>query len=370
MRGEEENHLAFLFRTLSHDTRNILSDAAIWAEKSLSILKSTGDKKEMETAIRRVLFLLDHTKTLLTQSRKAQDFNASIIACDDFHKNYIKEEGKYFSETAGDKIRLGWNFSATGSFFSDIHHLQRALNNLVSNAVKYGPDEGSIRIISSNIARDGKEFLQFAVSDQGSGIAPNELGKVFEAGYRTGSAKKSKTKGTGVGLGYVSYVAEQSGGRAFVESPGWDGFGTTFVIEIPKASGRETEKALEEKTRLKKLLILDCDNETMKFIKESFDSRTDNRLNVSASTKNIGQEKENLKDYGTVIYLGEASGEMTLELARKTGTIAVCLDEKSKNLHIADGRTAKSYRAVPATLRMLPDMLTFELEKLQENEAH
>ncbi len=105
--------------------------------------------------------------------------------------------------------------------------LQRAINNLVDNAIKYTPDGGSIHV--SVTRSDGKIII--AVEDTGLGISPQNQAQLFNRHARIHRQEFKKIKGTGLGLFIVRSVAKRHGGDAWVESD--DGHGSTFYISIP-----------------------------------------------------------------------------------------------------------------------------------------
>ncbi len=102
-----------------------------------------------------------------------------------------------------------------------------ALGNLVENAVAYSP-EGSAVIISALAEGDR---VDISVSDQGIGIAPADLDRVFERFYRADQARSRATGGTGLGLAIVKHIATNHGGRVDVRSR--LGGGSTFTLRLP-----------------------------------------------------------------------------------------------------------------------------------------
>ena len=70
------------------------------------------------------------------------------------------------------------------------------------------------------------------VIDQGIGISPAELKRIFRRFYRIPEAVAMRIKGTGLGLFIVSSIARKHGGRVFAESPG-PGRGSTFTVQLP-----------------------------------------------------------------------------------------------------------------------------------------
>jgi len=105
--------------------------------------------------------------------------------------------------------------------------LQRAINNLVDNAIKYTPDGGEIRV--SVTFPENKIIV--AVEDTGLGISPENQAQLFNRHARIHRQEFKKIKGTGLGLFIVRSVAKRHGGDAWVKSA--EGQGSTFYISIP-----------------------------------------------------------------------------------------------------------------------------------------
>ncbi len=107
--------------------------------------------------------------------------------------------------------------------------LQRAISNLLSNAINYTPSGGSINVGACTSSVGDEKFIVLSVADTGPGIKEDESEKIFEKYYR--SRHNSGVKGTGLGLAIVRAVAKAHGGSATVENstPG----GATFKITIP-----------------------------------------------------------------------------------------------------------------------------------------
>ena len=105
--------------------------------------------------------------------------------------------------------------------------LEQAVINLVDNAIKYG-EPGNVVEVNVTTAGD-TVFLQ--VHDQGPGIAPEHLPRIFERFYRAENSRSREFGGTGLGLAIVKHVALAHGGRVAVESK--RGQGSTFTITIP-----------------------------------------------------------------------------------------------------------------------------------------
>ena len=106
-------------------------------------------------------------------------------------------------------------------------YLQRVVQNLVVNAIKFTPDYGNVRV-SSQLSGDGKYFC-ISVSDNGEGIAKDFLPYVFDS--FTGHKGTNGEISTGVGLALVKKMVEALGGRVSVKSE--EGKGSTFKVKLP-----------------------------------------------------------------------------------------------------------------------------------------
>ena len=114
---------------------------------------------------------------------------------------------------------------------ADPDRLIQVISNLVSNAVKYSPDGGEVTI--STAAENGQ--VHVSVKDQGVGIAPEFIDRVFGRYERFENSKTSKVVGTGLGLAISRQIIELHGGKIWVQSQ--VGSGSTFHFAVPLQIG-------------------------------------------------------------------------------------------------------------------------------------
>ncbi|HMG36852.1 MAG TPA: HAMP domain-containing sensor histidine kinase [Blastocatellia bacterium] len=124
---------------------------------------------------------------------------------------------------------------------ADAPALSRAIQNLISNAIKYGGDSRRVRITAGNENSATGHVVRIAVEDGGLGIEPSELSRVFEPFYRGRDALAAQIHGNGLGLSLVRYIVQSHGGTVHVEST--PGSGSCFSILIPAASRVVAEPA-------------------------------------------------------------------------------------------------------------------------------
>jgi PAS domain S-box-containing protein len=109
----------------------------------------------------------------------------------------------------------------------DEERLQGVLYNLVSNAIKYSPGGGTIRVGGQM----HREYVEVFVSDQGQGIASEQQSRLFEPFYRVESSLGRRTQGVGLGLFLSKAIIEGHGGHIWVESA--PGKGSVFRFTLP-----------------------------------------------------------------------------------------------------------------------------------------
>jgi signal transduction histidine kinase len=112
----------------------------------------------------------------------------------------------------------------------DEARMERVVANLISNAVKYSPRGGEVLIEAAREERDGELFAILTVRDEGLGIPPDELGRIFEPYYR-GTNVAATVSGTGVGLAGTRHIVEHHGGEISVASI--LGRSTTVTVRLP-----------------------------------------------------------------------------------------------------------------------------------------
>jgi two-component system phosphate regulon sensor histidine kinase PhoR len=113
---------------------------------------------------------------------------------------------------------------------ADPEGVERALLNLVDNAIKYGKESGRVRI---EAARTGAATVTIAVSDDGPGIDPAHVPRLFERFYRVDPGRSRRQGGSGLGLSIVKHLVESMDGTIAVESE--PGPGARFVVTLPAA---------------------------------------------------------------------------------------------------------------------------------------
>jgi PAS domain S-box-containing protein len=116
----------------------------------------------------------------------------------------------------------------------DAARIERVVANLLSNAVRYSAPQAEVAVEAWREPGDGHDWAVLAVRNEGVGIPPDEIGRIFDAYYRGSNVADSIT-GTGVGLASVRHIVEQHAGLIEVEST--PGGTTTFTVRLPIERG-------------------------------------------------------------------------------------------------------------------------------------
>ena len=231
-RAEEMNRLKDDFiSTLSHELRNPLNSIVGWTHLLESGKLSAADReKALERITKNVKVQAKLVEELLDFSRlnsgtlqlRFGRLNASELA---------RTACETFSAAAKAKgIELDCRIDLPDlTVRADPERLQQILSNLISNAIKFTPDGGSV---VAHVRRNGA-MVEFEVRDTGAGIDADFLPHVFDPFRQAaGGRARQPSQGVGIGLSIVKRLVELHGGRVTARSGG-PGRGSSFVVELP-----------------------------------------------------------------------------------------------------------------------------------------
>jgi two-component system heavy metal sensor histidine kinase CusS len=214
---------------LAHELRtpigNMLGEAQVAltrersSEEYRSVIESTAAECE------RLSGIIDNLLFLARAESAEQQIKRSL-----FDGRAALEKIVSFYQTAAEDRHVDVACEGEGQIFGDQALFNRALSNLIDNALRFTSGGGNIRI--SIAARDS--HTEVLVRDSGSGIASEHLPRVFDRFYR-GDASRSSA-GTGLGLALVKSIVDLHGGSARVQSEA--GSGTAVTLIFPNASGK------------------------------------------------------------------------------------------------------------------------------------
>ena len=144
---------------------------------------------------------------------------------------------------------------------ADSEKMERSLYNLLSNAFKFTPENGKIKVLLSNFLKDGQLWMELVVKDTGVGMSSEHVKHIFENFYQV----DVHHAGSGIGLALVKAFAEMHKGSVQVESR--QSVGTTFTIQLPMRQEGELEADLQRNQAmdtLKEGALMEADQESLK----------------------------------------------------------------------------------------------------------
>ncbi len=128
------------------------------------------------------------------------------------------------------KIQLKLHCETVKFIYCDAGAIRQVLNNLIDNAIKYSQENSFIEVE----AISQKSAILFAVKDQGPGIPPEHLPRIFERFYRVDPSRSRQQGGTGLGLSIVKHLVQLQGGEIWAESN--LGEGSRFYFTLPQTT--------------------------------------------------------------------------------------------------------------------------------------
>jgi two-component system heavy metal sensor histidine kinase CusS len=209
---------------LAHELRTPIANILGEAQVTLTRERSPEEYREViESTIAECERLSGIVDNLLFVARV--DAARESIERKEFDGRAAVEKIAAFYRTIAEDRHIAINCSGEGEIYGDPILFGRAVSNLVDNALRFTPDSGTIQIsITVNAA-----YSEVTVSDNGCGIAPEHLPRVFDRFYRVDSSRSSD--GAGLGLALVKSIVDLHGGSAKIESEA--NRGTTVTITFP-----------------------------------------------------------------------------------------------------------------------------------------
>jgi two-component system heavy metal sensor histidine kinase CusS len=209
---------------LAHELRTPIANMLGEAQVALTRDRTAPEYREtIESSVAECERLSRIVDNLLFVARV--DAAREPIAGKRFDVRAAVEKIAAFYQTVADDHHVTITCSGDGQIYADPDLFERAVGNLLDNALRFTPENGSIHIALSK----GDTDFEIAVSDNGSGIAAEHLPRIFDRFYRAEPSRGSD--GAGLGLALVRSIVDLHGGSATVESE--IGRGTTVKLRFP-----------------------------------------------------------------------------------------------------------------------------------------
>ena len=226
------------FTNISHELRTPLTLIADPIENIVNDENLTKQQRNMLQIVEKNVSILMRLVNEILDFRKIQNKKMELTLSEFELTHYLKEWVSTFESIATKrKIKVELITPAPIRLCADIYKVERICYNLLSNALKYTSEGGSITIK----AKSTDETVEICIKDTGKGIAKEDIKHIFDRFYQV---KNSNKDGTGIGLAIVKAFTELQGGTAKVESE--VGKGSEFTITLPKRVAGDNFQPAEE----------------------------------------------------------------------------------------------------------------------------
>ncbi|MGA7994020.1 MAG: DUF3369 domain-containing protein [Bradyrhizobium sp.] len=218
--------------TVAHDLKNPLGVILGRTEMLVELITASASKESVTAqvehirdATKRLTSMVDH----LISDAMADAFDISIRREPVDVASLVSEVADANQPLAANK-QQAITVSAPPNFVTmcDADRMREAIDNLISNAIKYSPIGGKIAVV---VTHEGNNTI-IRVADEGAGLSPEDLGRLFGRFQRLSAKPTAGESSTGLGLSIVKRIIDMHGGQVNANSPG-PGQGSTFTVILP-----------------------------------------------------------------------------------------------------------------------------------------
>jgi signal transduction histidine kinase len=225
--------------TVSHELRTPLTSL----RASLGLISSGSLDKRPEKQRQMVEMAIGNCDRLARLVNDIVDFDSVENGRLPLHRRKVEavdllRRAADIAHNAASQVHISFRIDAPSApVLADEDRILQVLNELVANAIKFSLPDTQIRLTAEPAGNDHSNAVCFSVEDQGRGIAPEKLERIFER-FQQGDASDSRALGgTGLGLALCRSIVEQHGGRIWAEST--PGQGSRFLFTLPAVASGE-----------------------------------------------------------------------------------------------------------------------------------
>ena len=233
-----------------HDLKGPLSALKITAGGIKDLPDESVAIRHTIISIEKIISDLDQNKNIKTVTSKD---NLEIEIAEVAIQDVVHEKSGTLARRSNIKIEFEYNQEKLSPIMCEPNYLRRVIANLIQNAIEASPASSVVRVGVRHL----KGHILIEIADQGSGIAPEILPRLFERGATFG-----KISGTGEGLSFVKTKTESFGG--FVSIAESSPKGTVFQLKLPLVTMKAHFRAMPSEVSFDKMAILDDEIEFQK----------------------------------------------------------------------------------------------------------
>lgn len=217
--AEQEQKNKELVSNISHDLKTPITSIKGYVEGILDGVASTPEKQEkyLRTIYNKAVDMDKLINELTLYSSVDNDrikYNFLKLNVTDYFRDCVEEVGLDM-ETRGIAFDYKNTLPSDTMIIADPEQLRKVINNIIGNSVKYM--DKPIKTISMRVY-DGGEDIIVEIEDNGKGIAPSDITRIFERFYRADAARSTAQGGSGIGLSIVKKIIEDHGGHIWATS--------------------------------------------------------------------------------------------------------------------------------------------------------
>jgi signal transduction histidine kinase/DNA-binding response OmpR family regulator len=224
------------YTNVSHELRTPLTLILGMTEKLKSMLHNDPNLALIRKNSYKLLHLINHLLDLRKLDASKMKLSVQMCNINDFIKGII---GSFVEHAKQKQISIVFHEDCNIKGYIDWDKVEKIFANLVSNAIKYTPNGGSIEVI---IGKSESGFLKLEIRDNGIGIPDHEVYKIFKRFYRVA---ESDHNGSGIGLALVKELVDLHKGEISVDT--LKGAGTSFTVSLPIEGHFYSDDEIEEK---------------------------------------------------------------------------------------------------------------------------
>jgi PAS domain S-box-containing protein len=283
---------------MSHEIRTPLN-----AITGMTVIgKSSADVKQMLYCYGRIEEASNHLLGIINDILDMSKIEAGKfdLSSSEFHfERMLQRIVNVFSFSVEEKrqiFKVNIDRTIPEVLVADEQRLSQIITNLVGNAVKFTPKDGSISIDTRLLGeKDSICTIQITVTDSGIGISPDQQSRLFQSFQQAENSTTRKFGGTGLGLAITRNIVEMMGGKIWVESELGKGAAFAFSVHVKRGEGKEhslRDRGINWNNA--RILVVDDDQDTLAFFTEitrEFGAACDTVLSGEEALELIGQGK-------------------------------------------------------------------------------
>lgn len=220
---------------ISHDVKTHLSPIKMCTEMLESHIPGALNEKQ-EKMIKTIHRCVDKLETLVSDISDVYKLESRSLHLEKTELNVqsFMDECIHLLQPfiAEKQVTLKIESGEHGTIYVDGHRIRQVLVNLVKNAVDFVPETGGK--ITITVQKDHGSNMLFCVEDNGEGVDPEDIEKIFAKFYKSGSTQSRKYGGSGLGLAICKGIIEEHGGKIWLDEKHQNG--SLFKFTIPLVS--------------------------------------------------------------------------------------------------------------------------------------